>query len=126
MLTFSYDVQHHSERREGPDHVDEGHGVLDVQPLLPGPVVQTSDQQGHEQGLEASDQQGHQVSEVVVHVAPEGEQRLVSRRSPSRPSRGFWEASPHLMRVVNCCSSPGSSLRSLEILTTSSLFLLGC
>lgn len=73
VLTFSYDVQHHSERGESSDHVEEGHRVLDVQTLVSGPEVQTTDQQWHEQGLGAVDQQGDQVSEVVVHVTPDGE-----------------------------------------------------
>lgn len=53
MLTFSYDVQHHSKRRESNNHIEERHRVLNVQPLFSGPVVQKTDQQRHEEGLEA-------------------------------------------------------------------------
>lgn len=73
MLTFSYDVQHHSERGESSNHVEEGHCILDVQTLFSSPEIQTTDQQWHEKGLEAVDQQGDQVSEVIVHVTPDGE-----------------------------------------------------
>lgn len=55
-LTFSYDVQHHSKRGESSDHVEEGHCVLDGQTLFSGPVVQTTNQQRHEEGLETVDQ----------------------------------------------------------------------
>ncbi|TNN64314.1 hypothetical protein EYF80_025444 [Liparis tanakae] len=55
-LTFGDDVQHHGERGERSDHVEQGHRVLDGQTRLPRPVVETPDQQGHEEGLEAVDQ----------------------------------------------------------------------
>lgn len=56
LLTFSYDVQHHSKWGKSSDHVEEGHCVLNGQTLFSCPIVETTDQQWHEEGLEAMDQ----------------------------------------------------------------------
>lgn len=82
-LAFSYDVQHHSERRESSDHVEQRHRVLNVQALLSCSKVEEADQQGHEQGLQAVHQQGDQVSVVVVDVAPGGEDAILKTGRPT-------------------------------------------
>lgn len=53
LLTFSYDVQHHSKWGERSDHVEKRHGVLNGQAGFSCPVVERADQQRHEEGLEA-------------------------------------------------------------------------
>lgn len=45
LLTFSYDVQHHSKRCESSDHVEERYSVLNGETLFSCPVVETTDQQ---------------------------------------------------------------------------------
>lgn len=93
MLTFSYDVQHHSERGESSNHVEEGYSVLDVQTTFSDPEVQTTDQQWHEEGLKAVDQQGDQVSEVIVHVTPDRQDGLEGFPL-DRSDAAFWVLSP--------------------------------